>query len=52
MPWSPAQHRLFCAAMANTKRGMAIRKKHGIKQHEAKKMCHEGIAKDLAKQKK
>ena len=51
MPWAPSQHRLFCAAMANTPSGQKIRKKHGISQQDAKRMCHEGIAKAMQKRK-
>lgn len=39
MPWSPAQHRLFCAAAHDA----ALAKKNGLTQAEAKRLCEEGV---------
>jgi len=45
MPYTPAQHRLFCA-LANKKQ-----RKHPS-MSEAKKMCREGVIHALMKRKK
>lgn len=47
MPYNPKQHRLFCAMMGNSPTAQNLRKKHKVSQKDAKKMCHEGIAKKL-----
>lgn len=41
MPYSPSQHRLFCAVV----RSRSLAKKQGISQEEARRMCHEGAKK-------
>jgi hypothetical protein len=41
MPWSPKQHRLFCAAAHSSK----VAKSSGIPQAKASEMCHEGVKK-------
>jgi len=41
MPWTPAQHKLFCALG----HGMKSRKKGAPSKDKALKMCREGVKK-------
>ncbi len=48
MPWSPKQHRMFCAAAGD--KGLA--KRLGISTSKARKMCREGVKDSLKKRRK
>jgi hypothetical protein len=45
VPWSKAQHGLFCAAAHDA----GIARSHGMSQGKAREMCAEGVKKDPRK---